>query len=1018
VFKTDQNTRNLRSALLLGATSAAALGASAPAVAQQAGGNVETVVVTGSRIPQAGIYSASPVTAVGQQEMKFEGTTDVNTLINNLPEAFSDQNATVTNGGSGTANADLRGLGAKRTLVLVNGTRLMPGDPLDPVPDLNDVPVALVDHVEVLTGGASAVYGSDALAGVVNFIMRKDFEGIEVDGQYTINEADNTNPLERSIQAQAGDQQAPENVWDGSTSEATLILGSNSPNGKGNVTAYVGYRNTQAVLSGARDYAACSTKTTFLAMACFGSSNRSRFIDLDTGADLFLNGTGKPGSGFFTPFTGAANQVFNFGPIQYLQRPDTRYIGGFFAHYQENKELDVYSSFMFTDDHTVEQLGPSGLFLGSGVVSGAADEINCSNPLMSAQENKTLCGTLPGDKVDTAKNGFKYFGGEGNSVPGQSLDFIGRRDVEAGPRVTDLRHTAYRMNVGARGDLGDGWSYDVYGQYGISLLTNTTFGNISKSRVQNALQVDPLTGNCYAAELNAQGIATDPACQPLDIFTGFGGISKAGNNYVSATGFQNGFTQEQIVSGSLTGDLGEWGIQSPWAKNPVAVSLGSEWRSEAVELNVSREFFTNDLDGGGGATLPVPESGFNVSEGFTEVKVPVIQGIPWFEDVTINGGYRYSSYSTAGGVSAYKDGIEWQPIDDIRFRASFERAVRAPNVLELFLPLNVVLFSGQDPCSTSTAGQCAFVKNAGNSTLLGCISSQCDAQVGGNVNLKPETANTKTLGLVFTPTFLDGFTATVDYFDIKVDKFVSEVSPSVTLAECYGPAATAATEAFFCPLVQRNAIGEIFAGGFVSAQTVNTGFLHTRGVDFEANYTTDMTSWGMANAGSLDFNFVGTWVNSLVTEPLPGLQTYDCNGLFGVVCGSPTPTWRHKFRVTWTSPWDVDLSLAWRHFSGVDFDANTDNSLLNGGACGGPCDDLPDNHIPAYDYFDLSGDWQVREGVDLRAGVNNILDKNPPLLDTNILGASSLAGFGNGNTYPGVYDALGRAIFVGATIKY
>ncbi|HEY3637818.1 MAG TPA: TonB-dependent receptor plug domain-containing protein, partial [Rhizomicrobium sp.] len=179
MFKTNQNIRHLRSTLFLGAASAAAIGVAMPATAQDTGGasnsSVETVVVTGSRIPQTGVYSASPVTAVGQQELKFEGTTDVTTLINNLPEAFVDQNQGVANGATGTANVDLRGLGSKRTLVLVNGTRLMPGDIAAPVPDLNDIPAALVDHVEVLTGGASAVYGSDALAGVVNFIMRKDF---------------------------------------------------------------------------------------------------------------------------------------------------------------------------------------------------------------------------------------------------------------------------------------------------------------------------------------------------------------------------------------------------------------------------------------------------------------------------------------------------------------------------------------------------------------------------------------------------------------------------------------------------------------------------------------------------------------------------------------------------------------------------------------------------------------------------------------------------------------------------
>ena len=1011
MFKINQDTRNLRSALLLGAASAATIGIVVPASAQtEGGGNVETVVVTGSRIPQTGLYSASPVTAVGQQEMKFEGTTDVSTLINNLPEAFADQNSTVTNGGSGTANADLRGLGSKRTLVLVNGTRLMPGDPADPVADLDTIPAALVDHVEVLTGGASAVYGSDALAGVVNFIMRKDFEGIEVDGQYTVNEADNTNGYVRSLNTAASFQNAPQNIWDGATSDATLIMGTNTANDKGNVTAYLGYRDTQAILSGARDFSSCALISTSITAAgepangglsCVGSSNFNRWESLDNGGDFFETGTGKPGSGQFIPYTGTPAEHFNFGPLQYLQRPDTRYTGGFFAHYQENKELDVYSSFMFTDDHTVEQLAPGGLFLGSGVVSGAADEINCSNPLMTAQERSKIC-TNAGQK--------------------QALLFIGRRNIEGGDRQTDLRHTAYRMQVGARGDLGAGWTYDVYAQYGITLFQEIVRNNMSKSRVENALEVDPLTGKCFAAEPNANGDIIDANCVPLDIFNGIGSISPAAQNYVAQTSFQQGFTQEQVISGSVTGDLGEYGIQSPWAKNPVAVSGGGEWRDERLELNVSRDFFTNDTFGAGGATLPVPESGFNVTEAFTEVKVPIIQGMPWAEDLTANAGYRYSSYSIAGAVSAWKAGLEWQPIDDFRLRASQERAVRAPNVLELFSPANVVLFAGQDPCATSTKGQCAGVPNAGSGPngLLSCPAAQCDNQVGGSTLLKPEVGDTKSIGVVFTPTFFDGFTATIDYFDIRVSKFINPIGSNVTLTECYGNTATAATEAIFCPLVHRNVIGQIFGSGFVQNLTENTGYLLTKGIDFEANYTANMDSWGMTGAGSLDFNFVGTYLDSLTTEPVPepgSIGTYECAGLYGTVCLSPSPKWRHKFRITWTSPWDVDLSLNWRHIAGVNFDSNTTNPLLNG-VCGLPCGDVADSHLSSFDYFDLASNWQVREGVELRAGVNNIMGREPPIMDTNRIGASSLAGFGNGNTYPGVYDSLGRTIFVGATIKY
>src|SRR5690348_8345258 len=267
MFHLVNRAAHLRARLLMGGATIAVLSVSA-ASAQQAGENVETVVVTGSRIPQTGVYAASPVTAVGQQELKFEGTTDVTTLVNNLPESFVGQTGNMSNGSTGTATVNLRGLGASRTLVLVNGTRLMPGDPGFPVADLNDIPAALVDHVEVLTGGASAVYGSDALAGVVNFIMRKDFEGVEADGTYSVFNNSNDNSRWRGlIQTKVdaggfGFAQAKEGIWNGQTADASLIMGTNTANDKGNVTAYLSYRNTQPILEATRDYSACTLVST------------------------------------------------------------------------------------------------------------------------------------------------------------------------------------------------------------------------------------------------------------------------------------------------------------------------------------------------------------------------------------------------------------------------------------------------------------------------------------------------------------------------------------------------------------------------------------------------------------------------------------------------------------------------------------------------------------------------------------------------------------------------------------
>ncbi|HKD23792.1 MAG TPA: TonB-dependent receptor [Rhizomicrobium sp.] len=1023
MFQSHLDTRSLRSVLLLGAASVAAISLSSTASAQQAA-NQETVVVTGSRIPQQGLYAPSPVTAVGQQEMKFEGTTGVDKLLNNLPSVFADQTSGVSNGATGTATVNLRGLGSIRTLVLVNGTRLMPGDPIVPVADLNQVPSSLVDHVEVLTGGASAVYGSDALAGVVNFVMRKDFEGVELDAQYGIAQADNSNGFYRDIVAEAGFQQAKENIWDGNNDTATLIFGTTTANGRANVTAYVGYQNTRAVLAGARDFSACTVGGQPV-HSCAGSSNFNRWISFDnlsagTPYDFFQQGTGALGTGTFVPFTGANNQLFNFGALNFLQRPDTRYTGGFFAHYEVNKQLDVYSSFMFMDDQTHAQIAPSGLFLGTGLIGGSAIsqgafvQVNCANPLLTPSEAADLCSSnamaalgTPCTPVGTT--------GNCNLTPGQALLQIGRRGIEAGDRVDNLHHTSYRIVVGARGDLGDGWTYDAYGQYGYTLFSENFQNDFSVSRVQNALEVDPATGNCFASEANANGITIDPTCVPLDIFNGIGSITPAMLNYVRASAFREGFTEEQILSASLTGDLGRWGMQSPWAKSPVYISVGAEYRAETLQDLVDFAYSSGDLYGLGGKRVSQPQSSFNVVEGFTELKIPIIQEHPWAEDLTFNAGYRYSSYSQSGGVSAYKYGFEYQPIDDFRIRAGYERAVRAPNILESFAPDNVVLFSGQDPCATSTAGQCASVPHAGTAALV-CPANQCNQEVGGNPELHPEIGDTRTIGVVFTPTFVDGLTATIDYFNIDVSRAIGTIPPTFTLSQCYGPGVSAASIAFFCPLVHRNAAGQIFGGGFVASTNINTGFLHTKGTDFEANYNYNLDNWAMTSGyGALQFQFIGTWLNLYKINNVVGGPTYGCAGLFGLTCSSavtvsgPLPRWRHRLRITWTTPWDVDFSFNWRFITGTKLDSNSQQAGLSNGSFNNA-----DKSINDFFYIDLAADWNIRPGVDLHGGVNNLFDRLPPTLSLAALPAIT----GNNNTFPGVYDTMGRTLFIGATIKY
>ena len=1058
MYQTNQSKR----ALLLGAASVLAIGVAAPAMAQDS--SVETVVVTGSRIPQTGLYSSSPVTVVGQQEFKQSGTTNVVDLLNSLPSVFVDQSGSFDNGASGTATIDLRGLGANRTLVLVDGSRLMPGDALDPVADVNIIPAALVDHVEVLTGGASAVYGSDAVAGVVNFILRKDFEGVELTGQYGFNQHDNDNGYARGIFNSADfpqlgtggfatglSQTAPTgSIIDGQNENLSMLMGVNSADGKGNITVYAGFQHQQAVGQGARDWSACQLfQGGPKGRICGGSQTYGYVESLDNyffqgsgspaSVGYFNAGNGKKGGGSFIPYTGAPNQYFNFAHYQFLERPDVRYNAGFEAHYDVSKALTVYSDLMFMNDQTTGQLGPSGIFYGTGPVSGAYS-VNCTNPYLSAQENQAACGGLPGDNLITtgateAALGHPYWDGMGNGViipagltapigsPGNAALLLARRNVEGGPRTYSLHHEAYRIKIGAKGDLGGGWSYDVYGQLGQTNIDESDGGQLLLSNVINALQVDPITGNCISG---ANG------CVGLDVFGGFGAPSKAALSYVTSPSTVKGSTQELVVSGAVTGDLGEWGVRSPWAKDPVALSFGSEYRQESLS-------FLPDLANqqglliGGSATPPISGS-YNVKEGFTEVQIPVVEGVPYVEDLTLKGGYRYSSYSLSGSASTFKGEFNYQPVDDVKFRGTYERAVRAPNINELFAPAALGLFTANDPCSkngvpdATVAHNCATAPGRANvpagvvgSGLLNCPSSQCVQYAGGNTALKPEIADTRTLGIVFTPSFFDGFTLTVDYFNIHLKDAIQPIAPTTILSGCYGDQATAASQAAFCPYVFRTAGTHSIAinttststSGYIQAINTNTGGEDTKGLDFESHYTADLDDWGAKGMGSLNFSFVGTWLQGLETIPVSNLtydtgskagtiQRFNCAGLYGDTCGTPNPRWRHKLRVTWESPWDVSLSLDWRHDAHVSLDTNTGQPLLANGHDG------VDANMSSMDWFDLSASWTVREGVDLTAGVDNVFDKDPPL--TTVDPSAT-------NTYPGAYDTLGRYFFMQATVK-
>ena len=997
--------RLMASTMIGGATLLALSAAPAFAADQPAASTVQEVVVTGSRIPHPGLTSVSPLMTVGSQDIKLQGVQNVEDLINSLPQAFADFGAMESNGATGTATVNLRDLGNKRTLVLIDGKRLQPGDPLTPVADLDFIPAALVDRVDIVTGGASAVYGSDAVAGVVNFIMKKDFEGLRIDVQYGFDQHDQHSSLINKDVANTAALFPGDNVklptgsvTDGGRVSATIIGGANSADGNGNVTFYFNYQHSDPVLEKARDFTACSTETLSDNFAICGGSSTAFPGRFQIGNNNYtITSTGQ-----VTPFNNG--DLYNFAPLNYLQRPDERYTAGEFSHYQLNPHVDIYSSFMFMHDASFAQIAGSGAFFGDSYA------VNCDNPLLTSSEASAFCGANAGTSTL------------------QPLE-IGRRDVEGVGRVSDIEHFDYRFVIGTRGEITDGWNYDVYAQYGHTDLQEQELGYFSITKTNNALDV--ISNGAGGVEC-ADPTARAAGCVPWNIFNNPahpGGVTAQQLAYLETTAASDGAATEQVVSANLTGDLSKYGIKSPWAKDGVGVSVGAEYRRESLVTSFDGEFTSGDLAGLGGAPQPVSGS-FDVKEVFGEIRVPIVQDVPFAKEITFEGGYRYANYSSAGTVDSYKAGLDWQITPDVRLRGSFQRAVRAPNVGELFGPIAPGLAAGDDPCAgatpTFTLAQCMHtgVTAAEYGNISQCVSSQCGASAGGNPALKPEDSDTKSFGAVFTPTFLPGFNLSVDWFDISVKNVIETVPLTTIFATCANdPSATLVVQgapATYCSLIHRvpatapTGAGQILGAGFVQVPLINGALFHTQGVDGEMNYRVNLSDWGMGDHGSLVFNLVGTYTAKLFTEQ-PGLGgSYDCAGLYGDTCGTPVPKWRHKLRVTWVTPWNLSLSAQWRYISGTSLDLNQNNPSL-----GAPGTDLypSDAHIPAYNYLDLSGEWRIRDRITMHAGVNNVFDKDPPILDSNAFGIAAPP-FGNGNTFPQVYDALGRTIFIGITADF
>lgn len=944
----------------------------------------QTIVVTGSRISNANLISPSPVTTIGADQIQARGTVRVEDMLNTLPQVSPSEGSGRANEAAGTANVDLRGLGAERTLVLVDGRRMPYGSPVSAPADLNQIPSMLVERVEVLTGGASAVYGADAVAGVVNFIMKDDFEGIMVDAQVgAFQTANESSTLERTLRN--FNQPVPGSTMDGESVDINVVFGLNDDGGRGNITGYFNWKKQNEVLQGERISSACALGFTGGAFTCSGSGTTfpGQFTSLGQGASPFaftLDDNG--GIRDYNP----ATDTYNFGPVNHFIRPSERYSFGAMGHMDLNEKVELYGTMAFMRDTTTAQIAPSGNFLQTNT-------INCDNPFLSPEQVQVIClnnGVDPA-AVDLADR--------------NATLFIGRRNVEGGGRQNTTEHTSFRVVGGFRGDLDDAWSYDVYAQYSEVTYADSAANFFNLDKLANALEVraDPVSG---APVCQSVLDGSDPLCVPYNIFE-LGGVTQGALDYIQSPGFREGKVTQEMFSAVTTGDLTKYGIVSPLAETGLQAVFGAEYREEY--LSQKNDALTRE--GKLGTARPDVEGGIAVYEFFTEMQLPLVEDRPGIEELAINGAYRYSDYyETTGTQSTYALGLTYAPVEDYRFRLQYQRATRSPNPIELYSPQSPFEFTLPtnanglyDPCAgpnpARTLEECARtgVTAAQYGTIADNPAGQFTNISGGNPLLDVESSDTFTIGFVATPSFLPGLNLSVDYFNIKVEDFIGSVPEQQSLNQCLSTG-----DAFFCGLINRGANGTLWAGddAFVVATKLNTGSLETSGVDVAASYNFEIGSYG-----TLRVDYLSTFLESLDKEPLPGLSIIECAGYFASTnssCGVSKPKYRHNIPVTWLTPWgDLTARATWRHIGSVDLVGSTTSNV--------------NTVLDSRDYFDVSLKTTLREGVGVRLGVNNVFDKNPPV-STNV--GSAGGSFGNGNTFPQVYDALGRYIFAGVTLTF
>jgi len=949
----NQVSKAVRLALAFGAASTAAFSASTFAAEEESAEKVERIEVTGSRIKRTDMETASPVQITTAEEIAVSGFTRVEDMLNSLPQLEASSTAFQSNGATGTATLDLRGMGSQRTLVLINGRRAQAGGIYTQSADVNQIPASLIQRVEVLTGGGSSTYGADAVAGVVNFVMNDKFEGFAVDVGATAYQHDNDNDYIQGLMDDKDfDYPTGSSGLDGSSFDFSATLGGSFDGGKGHAVGYITYNKQNELRQGARDYSSCALNAA--GTSCGGSGNAvvpNFYVSSPTDDGAFdwsdydywtLDGTGG--------FENSVGNLYNYAPINHFMRPDERHTFGLFADYEINDNFHPYVEAMFMRDRTTAQIAESGTFFNENY------NIDYDSPLLTDQQRQDLTdrfGLTSGDQFAT---------------------YIGKRNVEGGPRADQLEHNSFRLVLGTEGEINDMWSYDAFVQYGSTSSSSAYINDFFGPRIATALSA------------NGEDCATSDGCIPYEVFE-FEGITSEAAGSLTGTAILNGVTEQFIVGGYVTGEF-DFGL--PSSDYPIAAVFGTEYREETFSRTADEVYAQGLLLGQGGTTKSL-NGEYDLTEFYTEVSLPILEDAPFAKSIAVDLGYRWSDYSTSGAEPTYKLALDWNVTDDWKVRTSYNRAVRAANNGELFANQSTGLWGGTDPCATDSpslsAAQCA---NTGvSASQYGNVSaspaSQYNGFFGGNPDLDPEIADTITFGIVANP--FEGFNFSVDYWDIELEDAIGNINPEEIVTNC-----ALTGDAVFCDNVQRTSgSGSLWIGdGQVVATNVNLGKLHWEGVDLSANYDVEIAG------GMLKANLIGTYMLSKEYDNIPGVsEAYDCVGTLDNSCFAQ-PEWRHVLTLSYDMDTFWRATAKWRYFGEVS-DYSGDDTLAQGG-------------ISSQSYLDLKGSFTINEYTSLLVGVNNVLDKEPPLL------GGSLST--NANAIAGYYDTLGRYFHTTISFKF